>query len=108
MESVVLAEKPRRELASRCSVVRSYRPGELWLLGLASSVTCAGWPRDACAMACASASFQRRSARSSASSAFFFHPGSNHLPSYSPVCAAKLALISQYSREMCFLIFSSR
>ena len=81
IDSVVLAEKPKRELASRCSVVRSYSSGLLWLLGLDSSVTLAGRPRQACAMACASASVHRRSARCSGSSGFFFQRGSNHLPS---------------------------
>ena len=59
-------------------------------------------------MACASASFQTRSARSSASSGFFFQAVSNHLPSYSPALAAKVALISQYGRDTCLRIFSSR
>ena len=65
------------------------------MLGLASSVTLAGWPSVACWIAFASASFQSRSARASGSSGFFFHFGSNHLPSYSPACAANVALISQ-------------
>ena len=47
MDSVVLALKPKRELASRCKLVRSYSAGALCELGLASSVTLAGWPRTA-------------------------------------------------------------
>ena len=65
------------------------------MLGLASSLTDAGSPCTAAATASASASFQIRSERSSASSAFFFHAGSNHLPSYSPASTAKVARTSQ-------------
>ena len=79
-DSVVLAEKPKRELASRCSVVRSYSSGLAWVLGLDSSRTVPLRERTACAMASASACVHRRSARRSASSSFL-NFGSNHLPS---------------------------
>ena len=39
MESVVLAEKPKRPLASRCSVVRSNRPGASCVAGFDSSTS---------------------------------------------------------------------
>jgi hypothetical protein len=75
-----LAEKPKRPLASRCRLVRSYSSGLAWVLGLLSSLTLQRWPCTAAAMACACAACHRRSARSSASSGFFFQAGSNHLP----------------------------
>jgi len=80
-DSVVLAENPKRPLASRCNVVRSYSNGLLCVLGRDSSLTVPVFPRTASAMAVASAAFHRRSARASGSSSFFFHFGSNHLPS---------------------------
>jgi hypothetical protein len=77
---VVFAEKPNRPFASRWSEVRSNSIGLACVVGLASSVTVAGLPRTASAISCASGRLQTRSAFSSASSSFFFHFGSNHLP----------------------------
>ncbi|MNM95634.1 hypothetical protein D3C81_1080860 [compost metagenome] len=90
-----LAEKPKRELASRCSVVRSNSAGDCCVDGLDSSVTVPGLSRQAATMLLASASLHRRDSRASGSNSLFLNLGSNQRPSYRPLAAMNSACTSQ-------------
>ncbi len=90
-----LAEKPKRELASRCRLVRSNSAGDSWVDGLDSSETVPGLSRQAATMLLASASLHSRDSRASGSNSFFLNFGSNQRPSYSPAAAMNSARTSQ-------------
>ncbi|CFO33679.1 Uncharacterised protein [Bordetella pertussis] len=92
---VVLAEKPKRPLASRCSEVRSYSAGDICVEGLDSSVTLPLWARQAATTLCAAASDHRRDSRFSGSRSSFLNAGSIQRPSYRPAAATKVACTSQ-------------
>src|SRR5690606_41030886 len=93
--SDLLAEKPKRELASRCSEVRSNSAGEICVLGLDSSVTTPGLSRQAATMVWAAGSDHRRESRFSGSCSSLTNLGSNQRPVYRPAAATKSACTSQ-------------